>query len=193
MTTLAQALRQWAGAEVVKDARMRVALWMAAFVLATALGAQVAVKLPWTPVPMTLQPLFVLLAGAYLGPRAGAGAMAAYVTLGAAGAPVFANGGFGVGWLLGPTGGYLLAAPAAAYVAGFARRATAGWLRAFALFCASVAVLYVGGVGHLILLSGVSPAQVWTMGVVPFLLGDLTKILVALVLVRGVRIRGLGT
>uniref|UniRef100_UPI002580E7FB biotin transporter BioY n=2 Tax=Oceanithermus sp. TaxID=2268145 RepID=UPI002580E7FB len=73
-----------------------------------ALLAQVALPLPFTPVPVTLQTLGVLLVGAALGSRLGAQALGLYLAAGAAGLPVFAGGGAGVGWLAGPTGGYLL-------------------------------------------------------------------------------------
>ena len=84
-----------------------VAMGVVAFALAPAAGAYIAIPLPFTPVPITLQPLFVILAGALLGPWAGATSMAMYLTLGAIGAPVFSGGHAGLPWLMGPTGGYL--------------------------------------------------------------------------------------
>ena len=98
-------------------------------------AAQIAIPLPGTPVPLTLQPFVVVLAGLLLGPLDAAGAMVAYLVLGALGAPVFAPmGPPGIARLLSPTGGYLLAYPLAAAVAGwlgarrprFAQRALAG-------------------------------------------------------------------
>ena len=86
------------------------------FAALTAAGAQI--EIPNSPVPFTLQTLFVLLSGALLGPRLGTVSMLAYLGAGAAGLPVFSSFGFGVARLLGPTGGYLLAFPAAAFVAG---------------------------------------------------------------------------
>ncbi|PYO77492.1 MAG: hypothetical protein DMD67_06475 [Gemmatimonadetes bacterium] len=84
-----------------------------------AIAAQIAIPLPGTPVPMTLQPLAVLLVGGLLGPGLGASAMLFYLALGAAGLPVFTPFGLpGVARLLGPTGGYLLAYPVAAFVVG---------------------------------------------------------------------------
>ena len=79
------------------------------FVAFTAVGAQLAVRLPFTPVPVTLQTLFVVLAGLVLGPRDGFYAMSSYLAIGALGAPVFACFGFGPAAILGPTGGYLIA------------------------------------------------------------------------------------
>lgn len=68
MNTFAESVRSWALQEVVEDRRARYSIGVVAFALATAFGAQVAVVLPWTPVPVTLQPLFVILAGIVLGP-----------------------------------------------------------------------------------------------------------------------------
>ena len=184
---MAETLRTWAVRDVFADRRARAGTGVLAFVLATSFGAQIAVPLPWTYVPMTLQPLFVILAGAMLGPHLGAGAMALYLMIGAAGAPVFANGGAGVPWLLGPTGGYLVATPAAAFVTGALLTSEAGWVRAAIALTLGVLTMYVGGVSQLLLLGGESLGGVLAVGVVPFLAGDVTKILVALVLVRGIR------
>lgn len=87
------------------------------FAALTAAGAQI--EIPNSPVPFTLQTFFVLLAGAVLGPRVGALSMLAYLGAGALGLPVFSGFGFGLARLLGPTGGYLLAFPAAAFAVGY--------------------------------------------------------------------------
>ena len=187
MSGITETLRTWAVQDVVQDKRANAGLGVFAFVLATALGAQVAVPLPWTTVPMTLQPLFVVLAGAVLGPWIGATAMTTYLMIGAAGAPVFSLGGAGLPWLLGPTGGYLIAAPAAAFVAGWlVARARSEWAGGRGL-AAGVATMYVGGVAQLMILTGQSFGAVLAMGVVPFLSGDVTKILIAVAALRMVR------
>ena len=95
-------------------------------VLVVAAAAQVAVPVPLNPVPMTLQPLAVLVVGGLLGPAAGAAALTLYLVLGMLGMPVFAGGSAGFVHVIGPTGGYLLAFPAAAAVAGLASRTGAG-------------------------------------------------------------------
>lgn len=87
--------------------------------LVVAVAAQIAIPLPFTPIPFTLQPLAVLIVGGLLGARAGAAALVLYLGLGLMGLPVFAAGGSGVARLLGPTGGYLLAFPAAAGLVGW--------------------------------------------------------------------------
>lgn len=102
-------------------------LWISFFAAATAAGARL--EIPHQPVPYTLQTFFVLLSGAFLGARNGAISQLLYLAAGAVGLPVFSMGGFGLAWLLGPTGGYLLAFPLAAFAVGYLvqRRRTLLW------------------------------------------------------------------
>lgn len=192
MNTLTQSLRSWAVQEVVADRRARMAVAALAFVLATSFGAQVAVRVPWTAIPFTLQPLFVILAGAVLGPRLGAGAIALYVALGATGAPVYSNGAGGIPWLFGPTGGYLLAMPAAAFVSGLIAGRDRGVVRTLIGLTLGVVTIYVGGVLQLLLLTGGSLPEVLAMGVFPFVTGDITKIVAACFLARFLKPTSLG-
>lgn len=192
MSTVADTLKTWAHVEVVSDRRTRTGLGVLAFVLATSFGAYVAVPLPWTPVPVTLQTLFVLLSGALLGARAGAAAMALYLALGISGAPVFSMGGAGLPWLAGPTGGYLIAMPAAAYLAGTVAGRQGGWLRLVAGFALGTLTIYLGGVAQLALLSGQEFGRLLVVGVLPFLAGDVTKILAGTLLARSMRSTSLG-
>lgn len=92
------------------------AFWIATFAILTGIGAQF--EIAHQPVPFTLQTFFVILAGGMLGKRDGAWSMLLYVGMGLSGLPVFSSGGFGLARLLGPTGGYILAFPAAAYLVG---------------------------------------------------------------------------
>mgnify|MGYP006304422797 FL=1 len=108
------------------------------------------------------------------------------------GAPVFSFGGAGLPWLLGPTGGYLLASPAAAFVVGWIAGRQGGTLRLTAALAAGIATLYVGGISQLFLLTGESLGALLAVGAAPFLLGDLTKIAMALVLARLLRSTGSG-
>lgn len=149
------------------------------FAAAVAAASQIAIPLPWTPVPITLQPLLVILAGMWLGPVAGAASMTLYLAAGAVGLPVFTPiGAPGIARFLGPTGGYLIAYPAAAFVAGSlgvrAKTFGARWLAAMA----GVAVIYAGGIAQLSLLNG-SVARAWQVGVAPFALLDVVKAFVA--------------
>jgi biotin transport system substrate-specific component len=153
---------------------------MAAFVGFTALAAQLAVRLPYTPVPVTMQTLFVVLAGIVLGPRDGFYAMMTYLAIGAAGAPVFAGLTFGPAVLFGPTGGYLLFFPVAAMLAGAVARSFGAGKPAVLLasLAGSVSIL-LGGTLYLWLLSGQSLSGVLAMAVVPFIAADLVKTVLA--------------
>ncbi|HET8649392.1 MAG TPA: biotin transporter BioY [Gemmatimonadales bacterium] len=153
-------------------------LGIALGVAVVALSARIAVPVPFSPVPMTLQPLAVLVVGGLLGAAGGAAALAIYLLLGLAGLPVFA-GGAGPLYLMGPTGGYLLAFPVAAAVAGrIAGRGrtpalTAG--RALLAALAGMVVIHVGGLAQLTVLSH-NAAQAFRLGFVPFFTGDLVKV-----------------
>jgi biotin transport system substrate-specific component len=154
-------------------------LGAAGFALAVAAASQVAIPLPGTPVPLTLQPMLVVLAGMLLGPVAGAASMMAYLVAGALGAPVFTPmGAPGIARLFGPTGGYLLAYPAAAFVAGALMSRTAGFGRRTLAAVAGIAVIYLGGLGQLALLTG-SVERAAMLGVLPFVAADTVKSLVA--------------
>jgi len=150
-----------------------------------AFAAQVALPLPGTPVPFTLQVPAVLLVGALLGPARGAASLALYLALGAAGLPVFAAGGVaGAARLFGPTGGYLLAYPAAAALTGQLTGSGRSWLGLGAALLAGLAVVYLGGVAQLAVLTG-DPDRAVRLGALPFLPFDLVKLLlVGLVLRR---------
>src|SRR4029453_10350864 len=96
-----------------------VAIGILGFAAALAVASQIAVPIPGTPVPITLQPLVVVLAGMWLGPVAGAASMVLYLLAGATGLPLFSpHGAPGIARFVGPTGGYLFAYPVAAFVAG---------------------------------------------------------------------------
>lgn len=153
--------------------RMVAALLGAALVAA---GAQIAVPLPGTPVPMTLQPLAVLLVGGLLGPALGVGSMLAYLALGAAGLPVFTPyGAPGVARLLGPTGGYLLAYPVAAFVVGWVARDGRSVARLALAALAGLLVIHLGGVAQLLVLTG-NAGMALQLGTLPFVFGDLLKL-----------------
>jgi biotin transport system substrate-specific component len=144
------------------------------------LAAQIAVPLPGTPVPMTLQPLAVLLVGGLLGARLGATSMVLYLALGIAGLPVFTPTVplLGVARLLGPTGGYLLAYPVAAFAVGAIVAEGRRWTRVALGVAAGLALIHVGGLAQLMILTG-SLEGAARLGTLPFLLGDLGKLAVA--------------
>ncbi|MBN1449202.1 MAG: biotin transporter BioY [Bacteroidetes bacterium] len=128
-------------------------IWIGSFSLLTAVGAQIII--PTLPVPFTLQTFFVLLSGALLGPRKGAAAQMSYLAMGASGMPVFAGFAGGLPYLLGPTGGYLIAFPFAAWVTGALLHDTRifSWLprytAAVIAMIAGVTVIFAMGVTQL--------------------------------------------
>jgi biotin transport system substrate-specific component len=158
-----------------------VILGVLGFAALTAIGARLSVPLPGTVVPMTLQPVAVLLAGAILGSRAGAASQVAYLAAGMMGLPVFAAGG-GAAYLLGPTGGYLLTFPAAAAIAGLAGRGAGSWIRSALWLGVALATIHLGGLAWLAILGGGSLLA--ESLVRPFLLGDALKVLLVLAIVR---------
>lgn len=167
-------------------ARAPAARWAAGivgFAVLTALGARVAVPLPGTPVPFTFQVMAVLLAGYLLGPTAGAASQALYLAAGASGLPVFAAGG-GAAYLLGPTGGHLMAFPLAAALVGLAATRRSGLAWHAGGLAAGVAAIYAGGAAWLGVV--VDHEAALAAGVVPFLLMDALKAALALAIGRGV-------
>jgi len=147
-----------------------------AFALLVALGARMQLFLPFTPVPLTLQVPFVLLAGAVLGPRRAAASMAAYLAAGVAGLPAFAAGA-GPAYLLGPTGGYLLGFVPAAFLVGLlGRRAGASFWRLAAAMLLGAAVIHIAGAAHLSVALGQGPGGALRAGVLPFLGAGLLEI-----------------
>jgi biotin transport system substrate-specific component len=163
-----------------------VVLGIFGFAVLTAVAARLSVPLPGTAVPMTMQPVAVLLAGALLGSRAGAASQVAYLTAGLIGLPVFAAGG-GAAYLLGPTGGYLLAFPVAAAIAGMAHSGARKWFSSALWLAVALGVIHLGGLAWLGILGG--KALIASTGVSPFLLGDALKVLLVLAIVRGSRAR----
>jgi biotin transport system substrate-specific component len=167
-------------ADVIRPANTKTA-WIydaalvAGFSLVIALGAQAAIPLPFTPVPVTLQTLAVLMAGCLLGSGRGALAVIAYLGEGFAGLPVFSGGTSGISHLLGPTGGYLLGFVAAAFIVGlFAERGAArSWLGTLVMLIVGNLVLYVPGVIWLGAYTGMDRAV--SLGFLPFVVGDLLK------------------
>jgi biotin transport system substrate-specific component len=151
--------------------------------LLTALMARVEIPLPFTPVPITGQTFAVLLVGAALGSRRGALSMAVYLLEGALGLPVFAGGAAGLARLRGPTGGYLIGFIAAAFVTGWL--AERGWDRrpattALAMLTGN-AVIYLFGLPWLAWFVGgfLGPKGALALGLLPFVPGDLLKLLLA--------------
>jgi biotin transport system substrate-specific component len=187
-------IRRAASVEVLTNVPARRIFAVVSFTLLTAFSAHASVPVPGTMVPVSLQTVMVLLSGLLLGPVLGASAQALYLAIGAMGAPVFAAG-MGVPYLFGPTGGYLLAFPAAAALAGVVAAAARGGAgrRSATLAVAAVlatATVYAGGWAQLSLLTG-DAGMALRLGVLPFLVGDAVKIVVAVILANRLRRRSL--
>ncbi|MGH9554766.1 MAG: biotin transporter BioY [Terriglobales bacterium] len=148
--------------------------------LFVALSARVTLPLPMTPVPLTLQNFAVLLVGLVLGSRRGAAALALYLAEGALGFPVFnPTGPGGLAQLFGPTGGYLIAYPLAAWTAGaIAGQRCIKFARNLVAAFAADAVLFAGGIAWLFLLTG-SLAQAVAAGLFYFVFAEVIKVMFA--------------
>jgi biotin transport system substrate-specific component len=160
----------------------------------TVVAAQISVPLPFTPVPLTLQPMVVLLGGAALGSRLGMTSQVLYLAAGLAGLPVFATSPVlpqGLLRLLGPTGGFLLAYPLAAFLTGwlaergFDRR----YFTSVIAMAAGLALIFTSGVVWLAWFAAPAPAgmsNALRLGLYPFVLADIVKLLVAAAVLPGV-------
>jgi biotin transport system substrate-specific component len=169
--TLADAIFPRKGVSLSRDAALVVGA-----TLVTALCAQIAIPLPFTPVPITGQTFAVLLTGIVLGRRRALAALLLYLAEGACGLPFFAGGSSGPMKFVGPTAGYLLAFPIAAYMTGWL--AERGWDKtplkaAFAMFLGSFIILSLGTLVLSLFVGGLMPA--FAQGFAPFIPGDLIK------------------
>jgi biotin transport system substrate-specific component len=147
--------------------------------LFVALSAQVAFRLPFSPVPVTGQTLAALLVGAVFGSALGSLALLAYLAEGLIGIPVFAGGAVGLVRLLGPTGGYLVGLVAAAFLTGWLaeRRWDRRPITTALAMLAGNAVVYAFGLAWLSRFVG--PDHVLAAGLLPFIPGDLVKVALA--------------
>jgi biotin transport system substrate-specific component len=165
---------------VVPRSAINAAALMLGFALVTALAAQIRIPIPGTPVPITGQTFVVLLAGATLGSRLGAGSQAIYWLLGAIGLPFFANASGGWEAATGATAGYLVGFVAAAWAVGaLAERGQDRTVAsAIPAFLAANALIYMFGVPWLMYsvdaFDTITAALV--AGFTPFVIGDLIKV-----------------
>jgi biotin transport system substrate-specific component len=148
----------------------------------TAAAAQLSFPLPFTPVPFTIQPMIVLIGAAALGSRLGALAQIFYLMLGVAGLPVFAFSPElpqGMARLLGPTGGYLMAYPIAAFVTGLLaeRGLDRHYLSSIAAMGVGLSVIFLGGVLWIARAAGIETAL--ATGLYPFIIVDVIKVVAA--------------
>lgn len=157
---------------------------IALFPALLAVLAQISIRIPFSPVPITGQMFGVFLAAALLGSRGAILAVAAYVLLGAAGLPVFASALGGLPVILGPTGGYLLGFMPGAYLAGFLleRRRQPGFLYSSMAMLLCLIITYLLGTVQLALVTGHTFSKALAIGALPFIPLDLLKMVFAVVL-----------
>lgn len=175
-----QLSREILGREVIVDKIYARIFALVSFIILTALGAYVRIPLAFTPVPITLQTFFVLLSGAVLGRKWGPLSQVGYLCLGAAGLPIFSGAASGAGYLLGPTGGYLIGFVVSSWIVGAllqTRHNLTGILLAMVFGC--LAGIYLFGILGLCLFLKCSFAQGLSWGLMPFVPGDLIKIVSA--------------
>lgn len=165
-------------------------VWTALLAALTAVGSLIAVPLgPISPVPVTLQTMFVLLSGLILGARGGVAAILLYLAAGSIGLPVFAGGKAGLAVFIGPTGGFLISFIAMAWITGRWRGGAApGTLAPFLnllLLCmaASLLNLLCGSLQLMVVLK-ISMAKALAIGMIPFLPGGLVKCVAAVAVYR---------
>ncbi|RXE56143.1 acetyl-CoA carboxylase [Methanoculleus taiwanensis] len=155
--------------------RAEILAYSGTFIALIAAGSWISI--PFFPVPLTLQTLFVMLAGITMR-RYAVIPVTLFVLLGALGLPVFHNGTAGLGVLLGPTGGFLIGFISAAVVAGLAYERKSECLRIAGLVAATGTV-YLFGVSWLSYSASLPLFSAVLLGMVPFLLGDIIKLAAA--------------
>jgi len=162
---------------------------VSAFVVLTAVGAFVRIHLPFTPVPITLQTFFVLLAGAILGRKLGSLSQAGYVILGALGLPIFSGALGGISRLAGPTGGYLVGFVVAAWVVGgiIRKNSQSSFFRIVLAMLAGNLIIHALGAAWLSIVIHVGIWKALLLGVFPFIPGDTIKLLAAASLYHGIQ------
>ncbi|WP_461866122.1 biotin transporter BioY [Thermococcus sp.] len=163
--------------------------YTALFIALTAVSAQISI--PIGEVPITLQVLAVLLSGFVLGSKLGFLSQFLYVIMGAIGFPVFANsqGGFGV--IYGPTGGYLIAFPIAAYLVGYVSEKKDGLKWYFSIALMGIFVIYLLGWLRLGFFIGGDFKKAFAIGVLPFIWVDLIKAGVAVAVAERIKKSGI--
>lgn len=166
--------------DIITGKRLTAVIGVLFFILATALGAYVRIPVPGSPVPITLQTFFVLLSGAILGARLGLISQVGYLLLGVLGVPVFQGAAFGIAGLLGPTGGYIIGFAFAAVLVGASmRHERPGILRIVTAFSLGSLAIYAFGAAWLIYVYKMPPAGAISLGILPFVPGDIVKVCTA--------------
>jgi biotin transport system substrate-specific component len=170
--------------EIIRDRTATKIIGVTAFALLTWLGAHVFIPLGFTPVPITLQTLFVFLSGAMLGKKLGAISQITYLSMGIIGLPFFTGGGFGPLYIMGPTGGYILGFIAASYSIGCILKQNTSTGCVLTAFLAGAFIIFACGAGWLIFGLGFGIKEAMLLGVLPFMPGCIIKIALATIITK---------
>lgn len=169
--------------EIIVNKTLCRLIGVSVFVILTSLGAFVRIPLRFSPVPITLQTLFVLLSAASLGKNLGVLTQLSYIALGISGLPIFAGAGCGLLYLFGPTGGYLLGFVLASFFIGrFIKYAQDNFFYIFAILCLGDFIILSCGVVWLKIILRYPLLKLLYIGFAPFIIGDLLKAFVASVI-----------
>jgi biotin transport system substrate-specific component len=171
---------------MVQREQLRMTVYASLLAALIAVGSYISV--PIGEVPIVLQNLFVMLTGLLLGSRWGLAAVAVYLTAGALGLPVFAGGTGGIGRFAGPTGGYLIAYLPAVYVIGFiSEKGKHRMVFDVIGMIFGAALVYALGVPWLKIVSGMTFSKAMLVGMYPFLIADVVKIIAAASIAKALR------
>lgn len=169
--------------ELVSDKKVIAVIGVLFFIMATALGAYVRIPVHGSPVPITLQTFFVIISAAVLGKRLGLFSQLGYLALGMAGLPLFQGVACGFSYLLTVTGGYLIGFVLAAY---FISRSLAvddpGIFRVAVTFAAGSLIILASGAVWLACFFKIDAMKAVSMGILPFIPGDIVKIFFAVII-----------
>jgi biotin transport system substrate-specific component len=178
---MSQALVKLWNREFILNRAAYAVVGVISFIALTAAGAYIRIPLPFTPVPITLQTFFVILAGALLGKKLGSLSQAGYLLIGIFGLPVFTGGLYGFARLFGPTGGYLIGFVLASYMIGklLSNDDDAPFVKIVGAMLVGLAVLFVTGTIQLAFVMHISLDKAVALGVLPFVPGDVIKLMAA--------------
>ena len=165
--------------ELITDKKVVSLLGILTFTILTWFGAYIYIPLRQTPVPITMQTLFVFLSGAILGRKLGVLSQVLYIALGAVGMPFFASGSFGILHLFGPTGGYIAGFVVANYIIGKMLSRSDSYISIMAAFSAAAFVIFILGSSWLAFGLGFGIERAIYLGVLPFIPGCVLKIIIA--------------
>jgi len=167
--------------EFVVNKTMAALIGVVSFVALTVAGAYIRIPLPFSPVPITLQTFFVVLAGAILGRKLGCISQLSYLAVGIFGLPVFTGGLYGFARLFGPTGGYLTGFVLAVFVIGWilGRDPEASFVKIASVMLLGLVILFTTGTIQLAMVLHIPAQKALMLGVLPFIPGDIIKLLAA--------------